>query len=183
MGDQTDLNALLLSTAGGDRAAFRALYVAASPKLLGVALRICGERGVAEDALQDAFVEIWRKADTFDTSRGAALGWMAVIVRNRAIDQLRRRGRGPALGSGGEDADDAAARIVDISAPADGGADGLALEQCLGRLEDRAREMVVLAYCEGYSREELSERYDAPVNTVKTWLRRGLAELKECLEE
>ena len=108
------------------------------------------------------------------------MGWMSVIVRNRSIDLIRRRGRGPQTVEGdAENAPDPA----DPGAPTDGGAEGIALTQCLGELETRERELVVLAYCEGYSREELSERYEAPVNTVKTWLRRGLAALKDCLEQ
>ena len=91
MGETSDLNTLLLATAKADRTAFRALYSASAPKLLGVAMRICGEKAIAEDAVQDAFVEIWRKAKSFDPARGNAAGWMSVIARNRAIDQIRRR--------------------------------------------------------------------------------------------
>jgi len=171
---------LLKAVANRDRAAFRVLFRNTSSKLFGVSLRICRDRSLAEDALQDAFVDIWRKATDFDASRGAAMGWMSVIVRNRSIDLIRRRGRGPQTVDG--DADNAP-EPVDPGAPTDGGTDGMALTKCLGELEARERELVVLAYCEGYSREELSERYDAPVNTVKTWLRRGLAALKDCLKQ
>ena len=179
----TDANSpddLLKAVAKRDRAAFRALFRATSSKLFGVSLRICRDRSLAEDALQEAFVDIWRKAADFDTGRGAAMGWMSVIVRNRSVDLIRRRGRGPRMVDG--DADNAP-EPADPGAPTDGGTDGMALTQCLGELEARERELVVLAYCEGYSREELSERYEAPVNTVKTWLRRGLAALKDCLEQ
>lgn len=171
----------LIAVSRGDRAAFRALYDAMAPKLLGIALRICHDRAVAEDAVQEAFIEIWRKAPGFDPERGGAAGWMTVIARNRAIDLVRRRGRSPGWGGGGE-GDDPLAALVDPSARTDGGAEALALAECLGRLEPHPRELVVLAYVEGLSREELSVRYDAPVNTVKTWLRRGLIALKTCLD-
>lgn len=176
-----DLDELLLRIARGDRAAFRALYQSMSAKLFGVTLRICRDKSIAEDATQDAFVEIWRKAKDFDGARGAPGAWMAVIARNKAIDQIRKRGRA-VLVTGGEDGADVLDTLPDQKAAVDGGVAGLALGQCLGRLADREKEMVVLAYCEGLSREELSERYDAPVNTVKTWLRRGLAALKACLD-
>lgn len=179
-----DIADLLAAAARKDRDAFRAIYARTSSKLFGVALRICRDRSLAEDAVQDAYVEIWRKAGDFDAARGRAESWMGTIARNRAIDVIRRRGRGPVMGAGGtEDEADRVAAIPDPGQPSDGGAEGMALTECLGRLEERQREMVLLAYHEGYSREELSARYDAPVNTIKTWLRRGLASLKTCLEE
>ncbi|MEO0360886.1 MAG: sigma-70 family RNA polymerase sigma factor [Pseudomonadota bacterium] len=174
-----DLNALLLAVARGDRGAFRALYDRQGAKLFGVALRICRDERIAEEALQEALVDIWRNAGRFDPARGSAAAWTATVTRNRAVDAVRRRGR-PALG--GEAGEAAMAAAADPAQPVDGGADRLALSACLDTLEARSREAVVLAYLEGLSREELSIRYDAPVNTVKTWLRRGLAALKDCLE-
>lgn len=175
---------LLQAAARKDRAAFRVLFRQSGPKLFGVCLRICREKALAEDAAQDAFIEVWRKAGDYDPARGAADAWMSVIARNRAVDLVRRRGRSPAWGGGRtEDEEDRIAAIPDPSKAEDGGADQIALTECLGRLEDTQRQMVMLAYCEGFSREELSARFDAPVNTVKTWLRRGLAALKTCLDE
>ena len=183
MDSSADTSELLIATAGGDRVAFRSLYSVASSKLFGVALRICGDRSLAEDALQDAFVEIWRKASGFDPDRGKAEAWMAVITRNRAIDLVRKRGRGPTFGTGGGDDEEWMTAMPDPSKPTDGGAEWMGLQDCLGRLEEQQRDMVLLAYYKGFSREELSEKFDAPVNTVKTWLRRGLASLKSCLDE
>lgn len=182
---QDNLLRLLTAIADGDKSAFRSLFDVMGPKLFAITLRICRDRAIAEDAVQDAFVEIWRKAADFDAGRGVPAAWMSVIARNKAIDQIRRRGRSVVLASGGdrdEDGSDLIAAIVDPTQAADGGVEGMALGQCLNRLEAQQRDMVLLAYCEGLSREELSERYDAPVNTVKTWLRRGLAALKDCLE-
>lgn len=170
---------LLARVAQGDRAAYRALYDLSAAKLFGVALRICRERSLAEEAFQDAFVGIWRSAGDFDPARGSALAWMAGITRNRALDLVRRRGRGE---TAVEDSD-----IEKLLAEAEGmradRADLDALLQCLARLEDVPREAVILAYCEGLTREELAARFAAPVNTVKTWLRRALAQLRSCLEE
>lgn len=174
---------LLNSAARNDRAAFRDLYRMTSSKLFAVCLRICRDRALAEDAAQDAFVEIWRKASDFDAARGDAEAWMCVIARNRAVDLVRRRGRAPSWGGGRDDDEiDRVAAMPDPGAKEDGGAESMALDECLGRLEEKQRDLVTLAYCEGYSREELAARFDAPVNTVKTWLRRGLSSLKTCLD-
>lgn len=171
---------LIAAAAQGDRAAFRALYERTAPKLFGLCIRICHDRSLAEDAVQDAFVDIWRKAAEFDPARGRGGAWIAVIARNRAIDTVRRRGRAPGWGGGG-DGEDALAALVDPAARPDGGAEAMALSECLSRLEETPRRMLVLAYVEGLTREELSARFGAPVNTIKTWLRRGLAALKTCL--
>lgn len=168
------INDNLKAAAGGDRAAFRALYTDTAPKLFGVALRICSDRAMAEDALQNAFVDIWRGAGGFDGRRGGGFAWMLAITRNRAIDLVRRRGRSSEI------SDDDAVQATPAAPGED--ADRMALAQCMGRLENRSREMVLLAYHLGLSREELSARYDAPVNTIKTVLRRGLAALRQCLE-
>ena len=136
-----------------------------------------------DPALQDAFVEIWRKASGFDAERGKAEAWMAVITRNRAIDLVRKRGRGPTFGTGGADDEEWMTALPDPSKPTDGGAEMIALQECLNRLEDQQRDMVLLAYYKGLSREELAAKFETPVNTVKTWLRRGLASLKTCLDE
>jgi RNA polymerase sigma-70 factor (ECF subfamily) len=174
MRDETGINDGLIGAASGDRVAFRALYAATSPKLFGVALRICTDRAMAEDALQNAFVDIWRSADKFEAGKGSGFAWMLAITRNRAIDLVRRRGR--VLEVNDDIALETAPAVIADNA------ERMALAQCMGRLEDRPREMVLLAYHQGLSREELSARYDAPVNTIKTVLRRSLAALRQCLE-
>jgi RNA polymerase sigma-70 factor (ECF subfamily) len=171
------LEELLQRTARSDRKAFAALYQAAASKLFGVALRIVRDRGVADDVLQEAFVRIWQGAGQFDPARGRAITWMATIARNAAIDEIRRRR--PAA------ADVEIEEVADLFAydPA-GTSDALrALAECLGRLDPKHRECVLLAYHHGLSREELSERFDAPVGTVKVWLHRAAASLRTCLEQ
>ena len=180
MADQDELAGILAAVGRGDRAAFRRLYDATAAKLFGVTLRICHDRSIAEDALQDAFAEIWRKAGSFDADRGRVLSWMAVIARNRSIDALRRRSR-----DGNVDqplTDEIEEAVIDPTQKTDGGVEYLALMACLDELDAQSREAVLRAYYRGESREELAERFDAPVATVKTRLRRGLARLKGCLE-
>lgn len=171
---------LLYDVVEGDRRAFAMLYEAAAPKLYGVCLRICRSKELAEDALQDAFVHIWRQAERYDEERGTAMAWMSAIARNRAIDVLRRRGRD---GRGSDAGVQALDTMADPRAVADGGVDVIALARCMDRLDARGQELVLLAYFEGWTREELAERMGSPVGSVKTWLRRGLATLKSCLEE
>ncbi|MEM6972394.1 MAG: sigma-70 family RNA polymerase sigma factor [Pseudomonadota bacterium] len=174
------LSALIGAVSDGDERSFAALYEAAGPKLFGITLRITRDRNLAEDALQDAFVHIWQTAGRYDAARGSPMAWLTVIARNRAIDALRRRGRGTA---GREIGDEALAAMADPGAATDGGVEVLALARCLERLEAKGQELVLLAYFEGWTREELAERFEAPVNTIKTWLRRGLISLRACLEE
>ena len=170
---------LLRRVAGQDRAAYRTLYDATAAKLFGVALRICRERSLAEEAFQEAFIGIWRTAADFDPARGSALAWMAGVTRNRALDLLRKRGRGDIPVEG-----DALEKLLtEAAAQRAGQADLDALLQCLERLEETPREAVLLAYCEGRTREELAARFGAPANTVKTWLRRARLALRSCLEE
>ena len=180
MVDEPRLVQLLSAIAGGDEAALRTLYDLTSPKLFGVILRIQKDRGMAEDVLQDVYLRVWQRAESYAPQAGRPLSWLCTIARNRAIDGLRRRGevQGPAH----EDGEDWVERLIDPRDDAAALMDRDALALCLGRLEGDHRACVVLAYCEGWSREELAERYGRPVNTIKTWLHRALAGLKTCLE-
>lgn len=177
---EADLAGLLAAIADRDEAALRALYERTATKLFGIILRIQRDRTQAEDVLQDVFLKIWQSAGSYAPSAGAPLPWLCTIARNRAIDGLRRRREVPMpSGESGE------AWMERLVAPGDGeGAflDRDALVACLSRLDPDQRDCVVLAYCEGWSREELAARFERPVNTVKTWLHRSLAALKTCLE-
>jgi RNA polymerase sigma-70 factor (ECF subfamily) len=171
---------LIARIARRDEAALRTLYDRTAPKLLGVVLRIQSDRGMAEDVLQDVFLRIWQKAASYSPAAGRPLAWLCTIARNRAIDGVRRRSetQGPDTGDG----EDWVERLAD---PHDSEGTILgrnALQACLGRLEALHRDCIVLAYCEGQSREELALRYDRPVSTIKTWLHRGLATLRGCLD-
>ena len=178
MDSETEIGDLLRATASGDRAAFRLLYDRASPKLYGIALKICRDRPMAEDVLQEVFVDVWRKARNFDPRRGEAGAWLAVIARNRSVDALRRQGRGFLAASASDSGE-----VPDPVMTGDGGVDYLTLIDCLGRLEEREKDLILRAYYRGDTRDDLARAYDAPVNTIKTWLRRGLIALKKCLDE
>lgn len=180
MSDVTDageLPRLLADVARGDRAAFRRLYEATAPKLLGIVLRITGNRAMAEEILQETFIKVWQSAERYDPQAGQPIAWLAAIARNRAIDRIRS-----------ERAD----RFQDVGAenfwerlPAPGGDDPAARESlrvCLAELDEEARNCVVLAYCSGYSREELAQRFGRPVGTIKTLLHRSIRLLRTCLE-
>ena len=178
-GDQGELAAILARVADGDRAAFRALYERTAPKLLASVRRILRSTAAAEDAVQEAFVRIWRNAGDFDASIASPIAWMTTIARHAAIDIVRKGAERVSAASATIDAELAER----IAAPLSGG-DPLAsgrLASCLDQLDVDRRGMVVLAYCYGWSREELAGRFDRPVATVKTLLRRSLIALKECL--
>lgn len=177
----TDLEALIGRVANGDRAAFERLYAATSAKLFGIVLRISRDRAMAEDVLQEAFVRVWRHAPRYQAASGRPITWMAAIARNAAIDAVRQR---RVIDARLDDraGDDAFAGIPDETTLAVDPGDREALRVCLGRLEEEQRRCVLLAYVDGLSREELAERFERPVGTIKTWLHRALARLKECLD-
>lgn len=169
----------LIRTGTGDRKAFRLVYGLAAAKLFGVCLRICGERKAAEDVLQDVFVTVWLRADRYDPARGSAMAWLATVARNRSLDW--RRSHRPASGSV-----DALATIADPSLSA---VDELlltererALHRCLEALDQPQREAIRTAFFEGVTYAELAERSATPVGTMKSWMRRGLLRLRECLD-
>jgi RNA polymerase sigma-70 factor (ECF subfamily) len=175
------LSGLLARAAGGDERAFARLYEATSAQLFGIALRIMRERHAAEDVLQDAYVRIWDSASSYAPDKGAALGWMVAILRHRAIDALRRRRPHLPLDAAPE-ADAMADANPDPFSHAAQGAATRRLIACLDALGGRQKECLVLAYYDGLTQEELAARLAAPLGTVKSWVRRGLLQLKECLE-
>ncbi|MEA1833529.1 sigma-70 family RNA polymerase sigma factor [Methylobacterium durans] len=180
MRDDATLERLLDAVAARDEAALRDLYDLTAPKLLGVILRIQRDRSAAEDILQDVFLRIWQAASSYAPEMGRPLSWLCTIARNRAIDAVRRRTeiQGPVH----EDEEDWLERLADPHDSEGAILSRDALMACLARLDPAHRDCVVLAYCEGFSREDLAERFARPVNTIKTWLHRALANLKGCLE-
>lgn len=175
-----DVGRLILRCAAGERAAFRALYAAMAPMLLGLAARMLSDRRLGEEAVQDCFVQVWRNAGQFDPTLGGGRSWMIGILRFRAID-LRdsERRRAPVNPMEMETADQTGALGATPPPPLD---DRMALRHCLGQLKDAARHSIMMAYVEGCSHAEIAERLDQPLGTVKSWILRGLASLRECLE-
>ncbi|MEO0820891.1 MAG: sigma-70 family RNA polymerase sigma factor [Pseudomonadota bacterium] len=177
--ESSELDRLLRAVAEGDRVAFAALYRAAAPKLFALVLRICRDRALAERVLQDVFVAIWREAEDYDPAEGRAAIWLAVLARRRAMEAVgdRKTPRPPPATPG------AAGEGVDMQVLEEGNGDFMTLIDCLGRLEKRTREMLLLAYYGGWSRAELSAHFNSAEATVRTALRRGLAALRRCLDE
>ena len=174
-----DLTHLLRRVAARDAAAFAALYKQTSAKLYGVVARILTRSDVAADVLQEVYVRVWEKAGEFDPVKGSAVAWMATIARNRALDEVRRVR--PASLEDQPESFEPAADEVDPLAKRER-SEGLArLIDCLQRLDEEKRAIVLLAYYRGSSREALAKRFGRPVATIKTWLHRSLAQLRDCL--
>ena len=174
-----DLRMFLDGTARGDRAAFERLYVATRAKLYGVALRILKRRDLADEVIQETYLKIWGSAGSFDPALASPITWMVTIARNRAIDLVRKRSEASLEEE--PQAMDVAAEIPNPLAARELGEDLKRLMECVRRLDKDRKEMVLLAYYNGLSREQLASKFDKPVNTIKTWLRRSLIEIRECL--
>lgn len=170
---------MIARVALGDRAAFDSLYAATSGRLYAICLSVLKDRVEAEEALQDAYVSIWRTAGRYTANGLSPMTWLITIARNRSIDRLRA-GRG-ALAP--------AQDTADLSAPApDGEASAIRAEQqqllldCLEQLEDDRANAVRGVYLEGMSYADMAEAQGIPLNTVRTWLRRSLMRLKDCVD-
>ena len=185
--DNTDLlRGLVAAVALGDRAAFRRLYDATAAKLFGFALRILRKDELAEEALQDAFVSIWHAAAGYQPHLAAPLTWMTTIVRNKALDVLRRQDDAIELDAQQFDAD----MLLAMQDPAAGPPDRMqmtdearALAHCMEALEGRQRQAIGMAFFHDLSHSEVAAQLSLPIGTVKTWIRRGLDKLKTCLSK
>jgi len=175
------LSAAIHRVAGGDRAALRVVYDATSAKLFGVCLRILNDRTEAEDVLQDVYLTVWRKASAFDETRASPITWLVAIARNRAID--RARGSGAArLNEPIETAESVADPAPLAAETVEATQESTRLYSCLEELEARAAKAIRAAFLDGLTYEQLAEREKVPLGTMKSWIRRGLARLRECLE-
>lgn len=175
-----DYEACVLACARGERFALRALYEREARWLLGVAMRIVRDREQAEDVLHDAFLQVWQHAATYRPELGSARGWLYTIVRHRALRAVREPHRLQPL-----DPQDLAelsdTRQAELGSAEDRGLDADSLERCLQRLDEMRRACVMHAFVDGYTHEQIAERLRTPLGTVKSWIRRGLASLKECM--
>lgn len=171
---EKQLAAALARCAGGDRAALRVIYDAEAGRMIGVAMRILRRRDLAEEAAHDALLRIWRGARGFDPSRGSARSWIFAIVRNRALTILRDEGR--FLSDNGEERID-----PDFTTAVDRLPESSALRRCLEALDTTQRNAVVYAYVFGLSHGELAGKMSVPLGTAKSWTRRGLLSLQECM--
>jgi len=178
------LIALLERVAQQDDAALKVLYRQCAPKLYGLALRVVSHRDWAEDVLQEAFLSIWRSAPDFRASLSPPMAWMGLIVRSRGLDMLRRRtaDRSHVTQELDETLTDTLAG--DTPTPMDtaqASEQAWALHQCLGKLDNKQREVVSLAYVRDLSHGEMAQQLSLPLGTVKTWIRRGLEQLRLCM--
>jgi RNA polymerase sigma-70 factor (ECF subfamily) len=174
-----DLVKALADTARGDKAAFEMLYAATSLKLYGIVVRILGQRALADEILQEVYVRVWQRAGEFDPATGSPITWLTTIARNRALDEAKRKtmrsfeDHPEVLELPGDD---------DPLENHSRNEDRRRLQACLDSLEPDKKEIVLLAYYYGLTREEIARRTGRPAATVKTWLRRTLAQLKSCLD-
>jgi RNA polymerase sigma factor (sigma-70 family) len=177
---------LLDRIAHQDEAALKELYEQCAGKLYGLALRVVIQRELAEDVLQEAFLTIWRSAVDYRASLSPPLAWLGLVVRSRGLDLLRRRASERAHLT--QDLDENLADTLEGDAPnpmdtAQASEQAWALHQCMGRLESKQREVVSLAYVRDMSHSELAEQLRLPLGTVKTWIRRGLDQLRLCMAQ
>ena len=178
--DRTLLADALRRTAARDRAAFEEVYRRTSAKLFGVCLRILPERQEAEEALQEAYISIWRRADTFDAAHGTAMTWLMTIARNRAVDRLRRGGKVQTTPIEAADAiSDTAPMAIDLAVASE---EERRLHRCLATLGEPEASFVRIAFLEGSTYSELASRAAVPLGTVKSRIRRALIKLKACLQ-
>jgi RNA polymerase sigma factor (sigma-70 family) len=184
--ERETLLAALLATGLGNRRAFRQVYQMTSAKLFGICLRICGERQTAEDVLQEVYLTIWRRAPSFEPSRGSPIAWLATIARNRALDWRRANHRPapdalpdrPAV-SAGEPAD--TALLAEQSLIEEEG--HTRLRDCMEELDGRPRAAIRAAFLDGLTYSELAKREAVPLATMKSTIRRALLRLRDCLSD
>ena len=180
----TRLTELLARTALADQRAFGELYRLSAPHLYGVALRILREPALAEDLLQEAFVSIWHHAGSYSAAKARPQTWLTSIVRNRCLDQLRRRE--PDTVTITRDEDEAEMEFPSMGPTPEAqllsGADANSVRACIEGLEGGQRQAIALAFVQGLSHAELSQHLHQPLGTVKSWVRRGLERLRKCLD-
>lgn len=178
-----DYDAALYACANGDKQALKTIYEQERRRLLGVAFRIVRQRQLAEDVIHDAFVSIWSKATSFNAARGSGRGWIYSVVRNQALNVIRQREHETYIDP---------MTIEDIQQQ-NGDVDTMMTEQfelnaslgqlrdCLSQLDSAKRNSILCAYVDGCSHSEIAKRLNAPLGSVKAWVKRGLALLRECM--
>jgi len=180
-GSEPEIARLLAACARQDRQAFQRLYEMSSPQLFGCLVRMLRNRALAEEALQEVFVQVWRRAAEFQRERGSSWAWLIAITRYRAIDLQRRERR--LTGESPEGIEE----IAGDEEPHDdrmtlGHHAAAALDRCVAALQPKQRDCILLSYQGGLSHAEVAGRIGEPLGSVKSWIRRGLTALRRCLE-
>ncbi|MBN2646953.1 MAG: sigma-70 family RNA polymerase sigma factor [Thiotrichales bacterium] len=181
--DENAIRQLLLECAQQNQKAMQSLYRLTASKLYGAALRLLQNRDLADEALQEAFVHIWYKASEYDAEKGSPIAWMATIVRYRAVDIIRRE-------ASQSNRAQALHHELEIQVEDDFFEDHRAeqnqhleaLQHCLEQLDDNHRRSVLFSYYYGYSHHEVVEKLQRPLGTIKSWIRRGLQSIRECMQ-
>jgi len=177
------LKTLLESCASHDQVAFKRLYDTSSSQIYATLVSILQIEAIAEEALQETYMKIWTKADDYKVELGQPLTWMTSIARYHALDVLRKRRIRENKESEWDENISSVELAVNQTGPAQMTEDQDILEQCFGRLSEVQRTCISRAYLEGLTHDELSVSVNSPIGTVKSWIRRGLLALKECIRE
>lgn len=180
-GAREEMALLLGRVAKRDRVAFDRLYDLASGKLFGIALRICGDTAAAEDVTQESFVKIWQRADGYSIDIGSPLAWMGTITRNTAIDWYRKHNKGETTSDSVLDnTPDCGALADDILENVE---ESARIKHCIGELGDDQKSLILEAFFSGFTYLQLATQKGIPLNTVKSRVRRGLKNLRKCLDD
>lgn len=186
------LDRLLQQCARGDPGVFAELYQRTSPRLFGLCLRMLRDHGAAEDVLQEVFVSVWRNAASYDASRAGAMTWLITLARNRVIDRLRKQRETTldpqtaleyAAADGASETYEASADTLSPASAAEGSQEYGRLQRCLGELDPEPQSSIREAFFSGATYNELATRRNVPLGTMKSWIRRGLLQLRRCLEQ
>jgi len=175
---RAELENLIAKTAMGSRSDFKLLYMRTSAKLFGICLRVLNDKQEAEEALQEAYVKVWRSAGRYAAGNASPISWLAAVARNAAIDRYRKRK------PEGEDIEEAMGMADDAPSPEFNAVlsdEVRRLNGCMGELDERHAFAVRNIYLSGWTYEEAAGELEVPVNTTKTWVRRSLIRLKECM--
>ena len=172
---------LLQKTADGDQLAFKKLYEMSSPKLMGLCLRLMQAEALAEDVLQEGFIKIWDKADTYVPGKGKAMTWMSTVIRNKGLDKLRSLKSKAAETEIQYEGIEFASIDLEPDKIENLSQDVKGLMACLDKLKPDQRECILLSYYYGHTHQELADKLGRPLGTIKAWIRRGLEDLRPCL--
>ncbi len=181
MTDNQKLNELLLQVSLSNQKAFTQLYKLSSAKLFAISIRIIKEQSLAEDILQESFMQIWNKAASFDVQKAQAITWMGTIVRNKSIDLIRKRVKE-------NNCIDLEEELIDVKDEVNN-PENLAIakgmlndvNKCMTTFKSDYRSVILLSYLEGYSHQQIANKIEKPIGTIKSWISRGTEELKKCL--
>ncbi len=178
--DRDELSRTLIRVAAGDQQAFSELYQRTSAKLFGVCLRMLVDRGEAEEVLQEIYTTVWRRAESFNAKRASAITWLIALARNKAIDRLRQRHEN--MPTHDIDLEHLVDQEPGPATQAEASQEYQRLQHCLEALEPNQQQSVRAAFFSGSTYNELAARCNVPLGTMKSWIRRGLLQLRTCLE-